>query len=63
MYYIGNFIFNTNQEQTLEEDRRHGEFSLIIAAGDPVEAIWKFRTASSSTGRKAIFFRAIARST
>lgn len=43
MYFIGNFIHATNQEETLETDRRHGEFSLIINAPDPYIALQKFR--------------------
>ena len=43
MYFIGNFIHATNQEETLETDRRHGEFSLIINAEDPSTALRKFR--------------------
>ena len=43
MYFIGNFIYATNQEETLEADRRHGEFSLIINAEDPYTALRRFR--------------------
>jgi hypothetical protein len=43
MLFIGNFVFANNQEKEAEEDRRHGEFSLIIEANDPNEAIKKFR--------------------
>ncbi|UCD88819.1 MAG: hypothetical protein JSW04_10180 [Desulfobacterales bacterium] len=43
MYFIGNFIYANNQEETLEEDRRHGEFSLIIDAKDPYAALRRFR--------------------
>lgn len=43
MYFIGNFIYATNQEETMEADRRHGEFSLIINAEDPSLALRKFR--------------------
>ena len=57
MYYIGNFVFNTNQEQTLESDRRHGEFSLIITADDPVAAIWKFRDRIVKYRQESEFFQ------
>lgn len=40
--YIGNFLHVTNQEETLEEDRRHGEFNLIVRANNMEEAIDKF---------------------
>ena len=43
MYFIGNFIHATNQEETFETERRHGEFSLIIDAPDPYIALQKFR--------------------
>lgn len=43
MYFIGNFIYATNQEEILEADRRHGEFSLIIDVEDPYTAIRRFR--------------------
>ena len=42
MYFIGNFVHATNQENTLETERRHGEFSLIIDASNPHIAIRKF---------------------
>ena len=42
MYFIGNFVHATNQENTLETERRHGEFSLIIDAANPHIAIRKF---------------------
>lgn len=57
MYFIGNFVFSTNQEETLEEDRRHGEFSLIIDAPDPVEAIWKFRDRIVDYRKSSDFFQ------
>ena len=43
MYFIGNFVHATNQEEVMEVDRRHGEFSLIIDAETPVSALKKFR--------------------
>ena len=43
MFFIGNFVHATNQEETLETERRHGEFSLIIDAPDPYIALRKFR--------------------
>jgi len=43
MYFIGNFVHATNQEEVQEVDRRHGEFSLIIDAETPVAALKKFR--------------------
>jgi len=43
MYFIGNFVHSTNQEETLEKERRHGEFSLIVEAVNPYLAFLKFR--------------------
>ncbi len=43
MYFIGNFVHSTNQEEVMEVDRRHGEFSLVIDADTPVAALKKFR--------------------
>ena len=43
MYFIGNFVHATNQEEVQEVDRRHGEFSLIIDAETPVAALKRFR--------------------
>ena len=43
MIYIGKFLHATNQQKTKEEDRRHGEFNLIIEAEDQNSAIEKFK--------------------
>lgn len=43
MYFIGTFVHATNQEEVLEEERRHGEFSLVIDAETPLAALKKFR--------------------
>jgi len=43
MYFIGNFIHATSQEETLETERRHGEFSLIVDAENPYKALQKFK--------------------
>jgi hypothetical protein len=43
MIYIGSFLHLTNQEQTSEQERRHGEFSLLIEASSSDEAVYKFR--------------------
>jgi hypothetical protein len=43
MLFIGNFIFATNQEKIEEEERRHGEFSLIIDVENPYMALRKFQ--------------------
>jgi hypothetical protein len=43
MIYIGKFLHATDQQNTTETDRRHGEFNLIIEAGDQEAAILKFK--------------------
>ncbi len=43
MIYIGKFLHATNQQNTKETDRRHGEFNLIIEAEDENSATEKFK--------------------
>ena len=43
MIYIGKFLHTTNQQEEDESRRRHGEFSLIVAAGDQKAAVALFR--------------------
>ncbi len=42
MIFVGLFTHVTNQEQTKEEDRRHGEFSLMAYAETPEQAVQMF---------------------
>ncbi|MFO8083529.1 MAG: hypothetical protein R6U27_04320 [Desulfobacterales bacterium] len=44
MIYFGNFLHVTNQEEENEENRRHGNFNLIVEAIDYNGAIEKFKT-------------------
>ncbi len=32
MLYIGNFLYLANQQENTEDERRHGEFNLIVEA-------------------------------
>jgi len=57
MYFIGNFVHATNQEETAEADRRHGEFSLIVNAPDPYNAIMMFRDRIVKYREKSDFFQ------
>ena len=57
MYFMGNFFHATNQEEILEEDRRHGEFSLIVNAADPYQAFLKFRDRIVKYREKSDFFQ------
>ena len=43
MLYIGKFLHMTNQQQTEESERRHGEFNLIVQAQNSQEAIEYFK--------------------
>lgn len=43
MIYIGKFLHATDQQNTTETDRRHGEFNLIIEAESEDSAIEKFK--------------------
>jgi hypothetical protein len=43
MIYIGKFLHATDQQRTKEENRRHGEFNLIIEAENEAAALAKFR--------------------
>lgn len=44
MIYIGNFLHITNQEEKEEQNRRHGNFNLIVEANNYEEAMEKFKT-------------------
>ena len=43
MIYIGKFLHATDQQNTQETDRRHGEFNLIIEAENEKSATDKFK--------------------
>jgi len=43
MFYIGKFLHMTNQQETEESDRRHGEFNLIIQAENSEAAVARFK--------------------
>jgi len=43
MIYIAKFLHATNQQKNQEENRRHGEFNLIIEAENETAALEKFR--------------------
>ena len=56
MIYIGNFLAFTNQEKQLEEERRHGEFTLIVEAPDSQQAIALFKEQIRSTRESSSMF-------
>ncbi len=43
MIYIGNFLHLTNQQETEEENRRHGGFNLLVEAENHETAIELFK--------------------
>ena len=43
MLYIANFLHVTDQQEILETERRHGEFSLIIEAETPHIVVQMFK--------------------
>jgi hypothetical protein len=56
MIYIGEFFHLTNQEEIEENERRHGEFNLIIEADDPQNAVNRFRNRIIEFRQKSDFF-------
>jgi len=57
MYFIGNFVHATHQEEVQEEDRRNGEFTMIIDAESPYAAIRKFRERITAYRQTTDFFQ------
>ena len=43
MYFIANFQYLTDQQNSNESERRHGVFSMMIQAASSEEALEKFR--------------------
>jgi hypothetical protein len=43
MLYIGKFLHMTNQQETEESQRRHGEFNLIVQAENGQAAVERFK--------------------
>jgi hypothetical protein len=43
MLYISNFLVLTNQEEVQEQDRRHGEFNLLVEAPNTESALTLFK--------------------
>ena len=57
MIYIGNFLVRTDQEKIAENDRRHGEFSLIIDVADTATALREFKACILAYRHKNEFFQ------
>lgn len=56
MYYIGNFQHLTDQEQERVEDRRHGEFTMMVEAPSAQKALEKFRRQLTVFRTSSTFF-------
>jgi hypothetical protein len=57
MIFIGKFFYLTNQQEIEEQDRRHGEFDLIIEARDGETAFLKFKERIAEIRDKGDFFQ------
>lgn len=57
MIYIGKFFYLTNQQEIEEQERRHGEFDLIVEAGEGESAFLKFKQRIAEIRAKGDFFQ------
>jgi hypothetical protein len=57
MIFIGKFYYLTNQQEIEEQERRHGEFDLIIEAADGESAFHKFKQRIADLRDKRDFFQ------
>jgi hypothetical protein len=57
MIFIGKFFYLTNQQEIEEQDRRHGEFDLIIEARDGETAFLRFKERIAEIRDKGDFFQ------
>lgn len=56
MIYVGHFLHRTNQEEIEEDNRRHGDFTLIVEADDQETAIEYFKDRLSYFKDNSDFF-------
>jgi hypothetical protein len=56
MIYIGEFFHLTNQQEVQENQRRHGEFYMIVEAADRQSAVNLFKEKIVSFRRNSHFF-------
>ena len=61
MKFIGMFAHMTNQELELENDRRHGEFSLMVEAESPQKAINMFKNRILEFRSNSDFFEGVCK--
>jgi hypothetical protein len=57
MIFIGKFFYLTNQQEIEEQERRHGEFDLIVEAADGESAFHKFKQRVGDLRDKREFFQ------
>ena len=57
MIFIGKFVYLTNQQEIEEQERRHGEFDLIVEAQDGEAAFIKFKQRIGELRDKGDFFQ------
>jgi hypothetical protein len=57
MVYVGHFFHLTDQQETLEADRRHGEFNLIVEADHVETAVSMFKERIISLRQSRDFFQ------
>jgi hypothetical protein len=57
MIFIGKFFYLTNQQEIDEQERRHGEFDLIVEAQDGESAFVKFKQRIGELRDKGDFFQ------
>jgi len=57
MIFIGKFFYLTNQQEIEEQERRHGEFDLIVEAQEGEDAFLKFKQRIGELREKADFFQ------
>lgn len=57
MIFIGKFFYLTSQQEIEEQERRHGEFDLIIEAVDGESAFLKFKRRIEEIREKGGFFQ------
>lgn len=56
MYFIGNFQYLTDQQESSEKERRHGNFSMMIQADSVDQALDRFRQRLLDFHRSSTFF-------
>ncbi len=56
MIYIGTFLYVSNQQETTEQERRHGDFTLLVEAESTRDAVDLFRDRITDFRKEGKFF-------